>query len=188
MATLCNPGWCPQTPVMESTHVKRNNGENSCESSFEDNLSMDSIMDLGVPAVHRGNSLMDKALECLQQYQMLLEIVGSTSDCLDLDELVNRAIDVSNVPGFESFWKPSLKITIPTPHACSCGWEAEKVFCGRWLCGDCIDSAEHTCCDCGRYGRDITEGQCDNCEHGGMTCVFCGTHDVMWHGVCTDCV
>ena len=27
MATLCNPGWCPETPVMESTHVNRMNSE-----------------------------------------------------------------------------------------------------------------------------------------------------------------
>jgi hypothetical protein len=25
MATLCIPGWCPQTPVMESTHVTKDN-------------------------------------------------------------------------------------------------------------------------------------------------------------------
>jgi hypothetical protein len=188
MATLSNPGWYPQIPVMESTHVKRNNVENSCESSFGDNLSMDTIMDLGVPAVNRGNSLMDKALECLQQYQILSEIVGSTADCLDLDELVNRAIDVSNVPGFESFWTPVLKIAIPTPHKCSCGCEAEKAFHGRWLCDDCIDTAKHTCYDCGCYGTKITDGQCINCANGVRVCIFCGTNDVMWHGVCADCI
>ena len=167
---------------MESTHVKRSNGENSCESSFGDNLSMDSIMDLGVPAVHRGNSLMDKALDCLQQYQMLLEIVGSTADCLDLDELVNRAIDVSNVPGFESFF---LRIKTPKRQSCClcrCD-DVDVVECmsGAWACEECIQYEEEsytTCRDCGRYekdeyGRDIMGTECWPCQQAALCGRYC---------------
>ena len=182
MATLCIPGWCPQTPVMESTHVKRNNVENSCESVYGDNLSMDVIMDLGVPAINRGNNLMEAALECYQQYRMLLEIVGSTAECLDLDELVNRAIDVSNVPGFESFF---LKIKLPKRRVCclcKCD-DGDVVECtsGAWACEECIqyqDELYTTCHDCGRYetddyGRYIMGAECWPCQKAALCGRYC---------------
>ena len=59
MATLCNPGWCPQTPVMESTHVKRNNVDNLSVDMITGIVGQTAALYLAPPGADVEGSLMN---------------------------------------------------------------------------------------------------------------------------------
>jgi hypothetical protein len=88
MATSSIPGWCPETPVMESTHVTKENFTIPCEEYEGDNLSMDEIIDLGLLAVQRGYRQSKNE-----------EIVDS------LDDIIKYALDTTNILGWEDFFE-----------------------------------------------------------------------------------
>ena len=92
----------------------------------------------------------------------------------NLSEVVERALDVSGVPGWAEFWvdyamrsapKKKLRIKAPQVIYCECDEIAVKKHKNTWLCEECafdLFTMERTCY-CGHYGADVVNGECTHC-------------------------